>query len=306
MTNRMPRMQLAAALALAGAPAASAHVLAGDRTFPVTLTFDDPGVGDEATLPQVIWQPDAGPQNLYQLQWEYDKTITPTTALIYNHGYDYLQSAGSKNHTGFENVVLTGKWQAYTSPEHEFVTSFGVIREMYGNVQTQNVGGDEYGSTAPTVYFGKGMGDLPIGVFRPLAVTGELSYVFPDRRLNSDASNNGSPPAWQGGMSLQYSIPYLQSQVKDYGLPGFIGRLIPLVEVDWTSPAGSPAMGNPMTLTVAPGAIYLGDTFQVGLEALIPANKAAGARVGWLLQVHFFFDDLFPNSLGKPISEWFN
>src|SRR5208337_3188834 len=108
------------------------------------------------------------------------------------------------------------KWQAYTLPEHEFVASFGVIREMYGSVQTQNIGGDEYGSTAPTLYFGKGLGDLPIGVFRPLAVTGELSYVFPDRRENSDASNNGSPRAWQGGLSIQYSIPYLQAQVKDY------------------------------------------------------------------------------------------
>jgi hypothetical protein len=47
--------------------------------------------------------------------------------------------------------------------------------------------------------------------------------------------------------------------------------------------------------------IYLGDSFQVGLEALIPANRAAAARVGLIFQVHFFFDDLFPNSLGKPL-----
>jgi hypothetical protein len=94
--------------------------------------------------------------------------------------------------------------------------------------------------------------------------------------------------------------------VKDYGLPAFVGRLIPLVELDWSSPAFGPAVANPMKLLVAPGAIYLGETFQVGLEALIPANKAAGERVGVILQVHFFFDDLFPNSLGKPISEWFN
>ena len=128
-------------------------------------------------------------------------------------------------------------------------------------MQTQNIGGDQYGNTEPTTYFGKGFGDFPIGVFRPLAVTGELSYVIPDRRENLAASNNGSPFAWNGGLSLQYSIPYLQAQVKDYGLPAFIGRLIPLVELDWASPAFGPAVGNPMTLTVAPGAIYLGETF---------------------------------------------
>ena len=295
---------LTAALTLAAAPA-SAHVIAGDRIFPVTLTFDDPGVGDEATLPQFTWQPDSGPSNDYQIQWEYDKTITPSTALIYNHGYDILQSAGQKTATGFENVFLTGKWQALTIPEHEFVASFGVIREFSGSANTVSIGGDTFGSTAPTVYAGKGLGDLPIGVFRPLAVTGELSYVFPDRRLNSDASNSGNPRMWVGAFSVQYSIPYLQAQVKDYGLPGFLGRLIPLVETDWSSPASGPAPGVPMALTVAPGVIYLGDTFQAGIEALIPANTAAGHRVGLVFQVHYFFDDLFPNSLGKPVSEWF-
>lgn len=105
-----------------------------------------------------------------------------------------------------------------------------MIREFSGNAATVDVGGDSYGSTAPTIYAGKGLGDLPIGLLRPLAVTGELSYVIPDRRLNSAADNNGNPYAWSAGFSVQYSIPYLQSQVKDFGLPKFIGRLVPLVE----------------------------------------------------------------------------
>ena len=63
----------------------------------------------------------------------------------------------------------------------------------------------------------------------------------------------------------------------------------------------NPASGNPSTFMLAPGVIYEGDTYQVGLEALIPANKAAGQNVGVQLQVHFFLDDIFPNSLGKPI-----
>lgn len=300
------------ALALAGlavvpllAAPANAHVIAGDRVFPVTLTFDDPGVGDEATLPQLIWQPDTG-QNDYQLQWEYDKTITPTTALIYNQGFDVLQQSGSKTHNGFENAVVTGKWQAVTIPDHEFVISLGLIREFSGTPSTVNIGGDQYGATSPTLYFGKGFGDLPIGVFRPLAITGELSYNMPDRRENLLASNNGTPFSWSGSMSLQYSVPYLQSQVKNYGLGGFLGNVIPLVEADWSSPAFGPASGNPTKMIIAPGFIYLGQDFQVGLEALIPANRASGHQIGAILQVHYFFDDLFPNSLGKPLVNWFN
>jgi hypothetical protein len=289
-----------AALSLFASPAV-AHVIAGVRVFPVTTTFDDPGVGDELTLPQIVWQRGAGPRNDTQVQWEFDKRITPTTALIYNHGFDILSMAGAKTRTGFENVVVTGKWQAFTSAEHEFVVSVGVGREFSGGTATQGIGGDQYGATSPNLYFGKGLGDLPIGMLRPLAVTGEFSYAIPDRRLNSTASNNGSPALFSGSLSLQYSLPYLQSQVKDVGLGDFFGSMVPLVEVDYTSPTGGPAAGNPATLLIAPGVIYEGDTYQVGLSALIPGNKAAGQNVGFLLQVHFFLDDILPNSLGKPI-----
>jgi hypothetical protein len=260
-------------------------------------------VGDEATLPQIQWQRSDGPSDLTQIQWEYDKTITPTTALIYNSGWDFLTQSGQKARNGMENVVLTGKWQAYTNAAHEFVASVGLAYEFGGNAATQNVGGDAYGSTSPIVYFGKGLGDLPIGMFRPLAVTGELSYSIADRKLNSTADNSGSPNAWNGAFSVQYSMPYLKAQVRDLHLPDFINRLIPVVETDWYSPASGPANGNPATVQVGVGAIYLSDTWQAGLEAVIPANKAAGSNVGVIAQFHVFLDDIFPNSIGRPILE---
>ena len=297
---------------------ARAHVIAGARVFPVTLTFDDPGVSDEASLPALTYQRGGadggtGPSHSIGLGFEYDKTITSNTALIFNNGYDINQMNGSKTQTGFENIVITGKWQAYTNAAHEFVASLGIQREI-GGTGTTHTGGDRYGSTAPTAYFGKGFGDLPIGEFRPLAITGELSYTIadkkvkttqvtdPDSGLISSQFSNGNNNAWNGGLSLQYSIPYLQSQVKDYGLPSFIGNLVPVVELTWSSPAGSPSTQG-TTWTVAPGVIYLAQWGEIGAEALIPANKAAGTNVGAAVLVHFFFDDLFPTSIGKPIFE---
>jgi hypothetical protein len=299
--NAFSAITLACAGVAFNAMPAHAHVVVGDRVFPVTLTFDDPGVGDEATLPQFEDLPVPSGLTEYQFLWEYDKTITPDTALIYNQGLAILQQQGLKTHTGILNAFLTGKWQAITLPRTETVVSLGVINEFNGGAATVNVGGDATGATLPTFYFGQGLGKLPIGLLRPLAITGELSYSIPYRRLNSTADNGGQPYFWAGGLSLQYSMPYLQSQVKHIGIPDFFGRMYPLVELDWFSPAAGPASGFPMTLTVAPGVIYMGDTYQVGLEALIPANKAAGSHVGAIVQVHFFFDDMFPNTLGKPL-----
>ena len=301
---------------------AAAHVVAGNRVFPVTLTIDDPGTADEVSIPAFTYQRQGanggtGPEHDFDFGFEYDKTITENTALIFNDGYDVQQINGSKTEAGFENLFITGKWQAYTNGPHEFVVSLGVIREI-GGTGTTHTGGDRNGSTAPTGYFGKGLGDLPIGMLRPLAVTGELSYVVADHKLKAiqqqsptnistpfdtgiaQQFNNGNNNAWSGGFSVQYSIPYLQSQVKDVGLRGVLANLIPVVEVTWSSPASTPSSQG-TTWTVAPGVIYLANWGEVGLEALIPANRTTGTTVGAVALVHFFLDDLMPNTLGKPI-----
>jgi hypothetical protein len=196
----MNRLGFGAALAcpslLASRPA-SAHVVVGARVLPATLTFDDPGVGDEATLPQFVYAPRPDGQNEYQFQWEYDKTITPTTALIYNQGWDIPQQPGMKTHAGLQNAVLTGKCQSITIPNGETVVSLGVMYEFGGSAATRSIGGDATGATLPTLYVGQGLdvgqglGPLPIGLARPFAVTGELSYSIPDVRLNSAGDNNG-------------------------------------------------------------------------------------------------------------------
>lgn len=53
--------------------------------------------------------------------------------------------------------------------------------------------------------------------------------------------------------------------------------------------------------STAPGVIYQADTWDFGVEALIPGNRASGTNVGVITQFHLFLDDLLPNGIGKPI-----
>ncbi len=60
----MTRTTIAAATAvclsaLLGGPVAYAHAIADARAFPVTLTIDDPGVADEASIPAFSFQQQA-------------------------------------------------------------------------------------------------------------------------------------------------------------------------------------------------------------------------------------------------------
>jgi hypothetical protein len=250
----------------------------------------------------------------YDFNFEYDKRITANLGLAVNYGWNIFQTDHAKTQTGFQNLFVTAKYQTCVSPDHEFIFTVGLQRE-FGRTGTQHTGADEYGATTPTVYFGKGLNDLPVGFLRPFAITGQFSYSIadkglkatpvtdPDTGLISLQFNSGNSNQWFGGISVQYSIPYLQSQVRDLGLPSFIGRLTPLVEITWSSPATSPSTQG-TTWTAAPGIIYSARWYQVGVEALIPLNKA-GTNVGVIAQLHLFFDDLFPNTLGKPVVDWF-
>ena len=325
----MTRTILAAAAAglsaLLAGQAAHAHAIAGPRVFPVTLTIDDPGVADEASLPTFSYQrlpddPDTGHGFQYNIAGEFNKRITEHLGVGVTGGYTVRTQQQGKTQTGFQNLNVTLKYQAWVNGPHEAILSVGVIREL-ARTGTAHIGADQYGSTTPTAYFGKGFGDVPIPALRPFAVTGTIGFTVADKKLKAingggadlganaqggvtglaaQQFNTGYANRLVGGLSVQYSMPYLRAQVRDLGLPEFFNRLTPLVEVAYSSPAGRPSnLGT--QVVVAPGVIYGADSYQVGLEALIPANRASGKFVGVVTQLHLFFDDLFPTSLGKPL-----
>ncbi|MGN8612580.1 UNVERIFIED_CONTAM: hypothetical protein LJA04_09260, partial [Campylobacter jejuni] len=59
--------------------------------------------------------------------------------------------------------------------------------------------------------------------------------------------------------------------------------------------------GGKTTGTVNPGVIWAGKYFQIGLEAIVPVNERTGKNVGFRGVLHFFLDDIFPRSIGRPI-----
>jgi hypothetical protein len=312
---RPPLLATLAGASLAASQPAYAHGFAGPHMFVSTVILDDPNVADEASLPTFVYQAqpsDGGPvTHLYAGQFEFDKRFTENFGFAINDGYSWLAQPGAKTANGWQNLSVTLKYKPYVNDEHEFMMSVGVVRNFArtgatgGNGAT--LGNNDSSSTTPTYYFGKGFGDLPIGWARAFAITGELQYQIADVKPKViDAAgdfNNGTSNTWIGGLSLQYSMRYLAGQVKDYGLPAFVNALTPLVEFQWASPTGRPSVGS-TTYLIAPGINYTAQTFAVTVEALIPGNKATGSHLGVIAQFHLYFDDLFPNSLGKPFSEW--
>ena len=202
------------------------------------------------------------------------------------------------------------KYQAFTSAAHEAIVSLGLGWEV-GGTGRKATGAESFDVVTPAIFFGKGFGDLPdsLSALKPFALTGLVGLAIPTRAKSRTVKVDGDeveveierhPNVVKWGFALEYSLPYLTSYVRDPGLPSFMRRLIPLVELELETPIDR-GQGGLTTGTVNPGIIWAGRFFQVGVEAVFPINERSGKNVGVRGMLHFFLDDLFPTSIGRPL-----
>jgi hypothetical protein len=290
------------------------HGFAGARFFPATLSTDDPFVADELSLPTVstIETPDGGGTRQTDISVDIAKRITPQFAIEIGETLTALNPHEGRAVNGFGNLELSGKYQFLTNDAHEAIVSLGLGVEI-GGTGSSSIGADSFSTWVPGIFFGKGFGDLPdvLRFLKPLAITGLAGVGIPtsastrtvtvdDRTGEREVEIERHPDVLEWGFALEYSVIYLQSQVQDMHLPAPVDRLIPLVEFALETPLNRGARGQ-TTGTINPGVIWAGKYFQFGAEAIVPINERTGTNVGVIAQLHFFMDDLFPHSLGRPL-----
>ena len=312
MIKQSAMARLCALTLLAGTAASNAfgHGFAGKRFFPATLATDDPFVADELSLPTVSRRKTGAsgdePATLEtDTSVDFTKRITPNFGLGLGATYVGLKPGGGDAQRGFDNLAANAKYQFYKSDEHETILSIGADWDI-GNTGAKRIGADTFSTVTPTVFFGKGFGDLPEGAkyLRPFALTGTAGLAIPTRASTTTVDDSGNATTVQNpnvlnvGFAVEYSLLYLQSFVKDVGLPEPFNRMIPVVEVSLQKPVDRG--GGPTTGTVNPGVLWAGRYMQYGLEAIIPVN-GTGGKTGVMFQLHFFLDDLFPKTIGKPL-----
>ena len=305
------RIGVAILLVLALSSPASAHCIVGNRFFPATLIVDDPCVNDELSFPTI-----AGFKNGDQLSadeldisGEYSKTITERFGVSVGDTWVHLHEPGDGNHAGFDNFETSFKYQFIKSDAQEFAFS-AALDVDWGGTGSSSIGAEPFTTLIPTVFAGKGFGFLPENMkfFKPFALTAQVGYAVPTQSSTTalDAqtgllTSTDNPQFLVWGGSLQYSFHYLKSNVQDLGLPNFVNRLVPLVEFNLETQVANLNGEERTTGTVNPGVVYVADKYQLGFEAIIPVNRASGDAVGVIGQLHLYLDDIFPNSIGRPL-----
>ena len=263
------------------------HGIVGERFFPATIATDDPFAADELALPTVTLlkhNEDGTPVDERDYEFEYSKSILPGFAISFADGY-----ADTPGASGFDNFEITPVVQILRSDEHEFIASAGMSFEIGGSGSAAVA--DRSTTYTPEFLFGKGFGDLPDNMawLRPLALTGRIAYAI--------SGTSAESRVLQWGGAVEYSLLYLQNNVRDQGFSSFVTHLTPLIEFNLASPTRE----GGTTGTINPGILLSGQYEQIGIEAIVPVNQATASNVGVLMQLHFYLDDIFPHSLGRPL-----
>jgi hypothetical protein len=293
----LPARSWVAFAAAAFAPAAVlAHGFVGQRFFPASLATEDPFVADELSLPTFTSsrfdESDDSPAGRQTtLAIDFSRRITSNFGLSFGTARERFTFGGAQPAvSGQGNLEVGAKYLFYKNEAAESLMSAGVEWEV-GGTGSKSVA-EDFGTYTPTLYFGKGFGNLKSELLRPLAVTGTLGVAIPSRA--------SEPHALQVGLAFEYSLPYLQSAVKDVGLGEPWKRMVPIVEIAAQKPLDR-VDDRHWTGTINPGVLWTGRYIQLGLEAVIPMNRSSGHGVGVLAQLHFFLDDLFPHTFGQPL-----
>ena len=290
---------------------ASAHGFVGKRFFPATLVTEDPFVADELSFPTASYrkvpaEDDGGTVRQTDVAVDLSKRITENFGLGFGALYREQRPQGGETQRGFDNVAVSAKYVFYKNAEREAILSTGIDWDIGGS-GSKRIGAESFSTFTPALFFGKGFGDLSdeMKMLRPFAVTGQIGIGIPSRSSSTIVNDEGDeeverhPNTLQWAFAVEYSIPYLNANVQGTGWNDVFNRLIPVVEFSFSTDLNRGSHGT--TGTINPGIVWAGRYVQVGIEAVIPVNNRSGSGVGVIAQLHFYLDDLFPTTIGKPL-----
>jgi hypothetical protein len=291
-------LAIAAGLMLLGGGAASdalAYTAAGDRVFAATGILPQIAPTDQFytwawTVPLnggAVGAPDRGTN----VGGVFEKTITERLGLHFEDSWFRIDRTRAGSLHGFANFETELKYLTINDHAREFLLTLGVNRE-WGGTGAAGIGSSPKGATTPRIYFGKGLGDLDLGYWRPLAVSGFVGYQAADGPPRPDLITTG--------FVVEYSIPYLRSKVQSVDLPELFRGMTPMTEVLFTFPAGR-SFGARTTALIAPGLNFAGEGWEFIIEALVPATRATAGGAGVRAQLHLALDFLFPDTVGRPL-----
>jgi hypothetical protein len=288
-----------------------AQEVVGRRLFADQLVIPEPFIEDELSFPSILHlrQPQTGGASralLTDISGELKKRLTAHLEGSVSGGLTLLHPEGHASQAGFDNLTLGLKYQVMRSPAREAVASIALAWEAGGTGRTAT-GAEDFDTISPALLVGKGFGDLPdtLASVKPLALSGVLGASLPSRTTTQTFRGTmltvtSHPNILRWGVVMEYSLPYLQAYVSNVSLPPPLNRMIPLMEFDFQTAVDRGA-GGQTSGSVNIGSVWVGQSVQLGCEAVVPVNSRSGRQVGVRAFMRIGLDELFGERWGRPL-----
>ena len=223
---------------------------------------------------------------------------------------DEFIETGESLSARIRTTALTLKDLLYKNELHEVMVSAGLAWGIRGS-GAQGVGANKPHTVEPSIFFGKGFGDLPDGLawLRPFAVTGAVTLEHPMSGSSINSGSMGTPansapcsPAMStrcigdSRSSTAHSISPTAIRPASFPRMRATASIHPARRI-----CVRYAAGEKTAATMNPGLAYVGGAWQVAAEAIVPLNSEGGRTIGMRAHLFLFFDDLFPAVFGKPL-----
>src|ERR1700730_13424480 len=186
--------------------ASAAYV--GDRFFPSTLATTVPTPADFYNPPYFVKLPDTATTHEIDIPSTYSRLVTKDWAVFFTETFRILDVANRGRLSGFDNLVIGTQYQLYTNPEHQFVVTVGGTAAI-GGTGAPGIA-SSFSTLTPTIYIGKGFGDLPDSVawLRPLTISATAAVAVPTE--SSTVTSLGTvnlPRAETGAFTSLSTVP---------------------------------------------------------------------------------------------------
>jgi hypothetical protein len=271
-----------------------AHGVVGQRSFIEPFITEDVNPKNEFVIarPELDHSRDG-----HSLSYGFglEKKLADYFSITFDTEWDRLspKDPTEPSESGFNNLGITLKDAFYVNPPHEAIVSFAV--ESRAPTGTQDVGAEKDWSFKPFFLYGKGFGDLPDGFdyLRPFAVQGDAGVEV--------STGPGTATTIAHNIALQYSVPYLQAAVRDFGIGWPFNDLIADVEFNFEHIVHGEEKGT-NKITTTPGIVYMDRWVELGVAGRFPLTGSAHDELssGVIFIVDLFIDDIWPGSKWQP------
>src|SRR6202163_4916818 len=184
----------------------------GDRYFPSTLATTVPTAADFYNPPYFVLLPGTATTPTTReidIPTTYSRLVTRDLAVFFTETFRILEDANRGRLSGFDNLVIGTQYQLYTNPEHQFVVTVGGTAAI-GGTGAPGIA-SSFSTLTPTVYIGKGFGDLPDSAawLRPLNITATAADAVPTDASTLTSTSLGSVnlPVETGAFNSLTTLP---------------------------------------------------------------------------------------------------